>query len=138
MTDYFNTKLTDGELHGVSALGLAHVGDAVYELMVRTWLCAHGTVTAKRLHKETVRFVSAAAQAAAAGRIAEELNAGEQAVFKRGRNSHVNSVPRGATYEQYHAATGFETLIGYLYLKGDIGRLNELFGIIIESADKAE
>ena len=137
MIDYLNTRLNVEELHGISALGLAHVGDAVYELMVRAWLCAHGTVTAKRLHKATVQYVSAAAQAAAAAGLAPELTSEEQAVFKRGRNSHVNSVPRGATYEQYHLATGLETLIGYLYLKGETARLNELFGLII-NAEKAE
>ena len=131
MTDYLNAKLSSGELHAMSTLGLAHIGDAVFELMVRTWLCTHGRVTAKRLHKETVAFVSAKAQSAALETMRQNLTEEELAVFKRGRNAHVNSVPRGSTYEEYHNATGFETLVGYLYLSGAAERLNELFEMIV-------
>ena len=112
--------------------GLAHIGDAVFELMVRTWLCTNGTSKAKNLHNRAVTFVSAKAQASAADKILPELDEGEAAVYKRGRNTHVNSVPKGSTHEEYHAATGVEALFGYLYLNGKINRLNELFAMIIE------
>ena len=121
------------ELQAISVLGLAHVGDAVFELMVRTWLCIGGASTAKRLHSGAVGLVSAEAQAEAAGRLLPHLCDGELAVYKRGRNAHVNSVPRGSTFEEYHAATGLEALFGHLYLAGQMERLDELFTIIVES-----
>ena len=112
--------------------GMAHLGDAVYELMVRTWLSTSGTSTAKNLHNKTITFVSAKAQAAAADRILSVLDEEEAAVYKRGRNTHLSSIPKGSTHEEYHAATAVETLFGYLYLSGETDRLNELFGLIIE------
>jgi len=99
--------------------------------MIRTWLCVEGTSTAKRLHDQAVTFVSAKAQAAAADIILPKLNEEEAAVYKRGRNSHVNSIPKASTHEEYHAATGLEALFGYLYLQGRTDRLNELFELII-------
>ena len=120
-----------GALHGMSVLGLAHIGDAVFELMVRTWLCMQGSLTAKKLHGESVAFVSAKAQAAAMVRILPVLSDAERSVYKRGRNAHVNSVPRGSTHEEYHAATGLEALFGYLYLSGETKRLDELFEIVL-------
>ena len=112
--------------------GLAHVGDAVFELMVRTWLCENGTSKAKNLHNKAVSYVSARAQAVAAERILHMLNEEEAAVYKRGRNAHVtSSVPKGSTHEEYHAATGLEALFGYLYLSGKSERLNELFQAVI-------
>lgn len=132
MTDYLSKSLTDVQLQGMSALALAHVGDAVYDLLVRTWLCAGGSKTSKGIHSETVKNVCAKAQAAALLRIADKLSDSETAVFKRGRNAKVNSVPKNAAVSEYHAATGLETLFGYLYLKGETERINELFGLIVE------
>jgi len=118
--------MKDG-LGRISSLGLAHVGDAVFELMVRTRLCDLGASTARKLHGEAVTYVSAKAQAAAASRILPALREEELAVFKRGRNAHPGSTPKGSTLEEYHAATGLEALFGYLYLSGSTERLNELF-----------
>jgi len=132
MKNYFKPEKSV-DLHGMSVLGLAHVGDAVFELMVRTWLCTKGTSTAKRLHGETVSYVSAKAQAAFAQKIVPQLNEEEHAVYKRGRNAHANNVPKGTTFEEYHCATGLETLFGYLYLSGKEERLGELFETIIEN-----
>ncbi|MCL2401433.1 MAG: ribonuclease III [Oscillospiraceae bacterium] len=132
MNDYLHPHLSSGEIAAMSSLGLAHVGDAVFELMVRTWLTTRGTVTAKRLHSRTVAFVSAKAQARSAGKVLPCLDEEEFSVFKRGRNAHVNSVPRGSTYEEYHTATGIETLFGYLYLSGRTDRLQTLFEMIVE------
>ena len=111
---------------------MAHVGDAVFELMIRTWLCTTGTSTARKLHDRSVTFVSAKAQAAAVDRLLPELDEEETSVYKRGRNLHMKNIPKGSTNEQYHAATGIESLFGYLYLKGRTERLNELFCIVIE------
>ena len=131
MPDYLKPVL-DKELDTISALGLAHVGDAVFELMVRTWLCTRGISSAKHLHDGTVEIVSAKAQASAAKRLLPKLSTEEIAIYKRGRNAHVNSVPQASTLGEYHAATGIEALFGYLYLKGETQRLGELFKIVIE------
>ena len=121
-------------INEISVQGFAHIGDAVYELMVRTWLCTNGTSTAKNLHKKAVQFVSAKAQAVAAEAVLPNLDEDELAVYKRGRNTHLSSVPKGSTHEEYHAATGLEALFGYLYLSGETERLNKLFGIILASS----
>ena len=117
----------------MSVQAYAHVGDAVYELMVRTWLCEEGTSTARRLHDKAVTYVSAKAQAAALAVILPMLSDEETTIYKRGRNAHTNSIPKASTHEEYHSATGLETLFGYLYLHGKTKRLNELFAIIVES-----
>lgn len=131
LKNYLSVSMTEDDIRAISTLGLAHVGDGVYELMVRSWLCEAGRATAKGLHRAAVGFVSAGAQARAAERILPMLTQEERAVYRRGRNARVNSVPRGATLEAYHAATAVETLFGYLYLNGNTDRLNELFNIII-------
>ena len=127
MTDYFNISMPEGDIKGISSLGLAHLGDGVFELMVRSWLCIHGKATSKGLHKAAVSYVAAGAQAEAVRKILPGLTEEEYAVYKRGRNAHVNSVPNRATLEEYHMATGLEALFGFLYLKGETRRLNELF-----------
>jgi len=132
LTDYFNIKLGEDEIRNISSLGLAHLGDAVFELMVRTWLCEHGKETSKGLHRAAVSRVAAPAQAKAMQRLFSILTAEETAVFKRGRNARVNSVPAHSTLEEYHEATGMEALFGYLYLKGRTDRLNELFAAAME------
>ncbi|MCL2841939.1 MAG: ribonuclease III [Oscillospiraceae bacterium] len=131
MTDYFQMTMTDSEISTISNLGLAHLGDGVYELLIRAWLCKQGKATAKGLHKAAVGYVSAPAQAEAAGRLLPHLTEGEQAVYRRGRNARVNTTPQSASLEEYHAATGLEALFGCLYLKGETRRINELFGIIM-------
>lgn len=132
MKDFFHIQMTDDELSTISVLGLAHIGDAVYELLTRTMLCSHGKCTSKTLHRDTVKRVCAPSQARSSERIHDILTVEEQAVFKRGRNAKVNSVPKSASMSDYHAATGLEALFGYLYLKGHIERINELFEIISE------
>lgn len=132
MTDYLSVSLTDAELNKMSALGLAHVGDGVYELLVRTWVCTNGRLTSGGLHKNTVARVCASAQAAAAAKLTDILTDEERAVFRRGRNAKVNSVPRHAELSDYHAATGLEALFGWLWLKGRRDRINTLFAIITE------
>jgi ribonuclease-3 family protein len=132
MSDYMNVRLDSKELSAMSTLGLAHIGDAVFELMVRTWIITRGVLTARRLHRATVRYVSATAQSAAMRRLQPILTKEEREIYIRGRNARVNTVPRGATYGEYHAATGFEALFGYLYLQGEIGRLNALFDVVVD------
>lgn len=132
MTDYFSAKLNENDIKQISNLGLAHIGDAVYELLVRTRLCLHGGVSNKKMHQATVARVSAVAQAKAVEKILPHLTETELEVYRRGRNAKVNSVPNRATLEQYHAATGLEALFGFIYLSGDHERINTLFALIMD------
>lgn len=133
MSDYLNIKMPEEQIRAVSSLGLAHMGDCVYELMVRSWIVCHGRLTSAGLHHDKVKYVSAPAQAGAVERIQDMLSDEERAVYRRGRNAHVNSVPKNADRGQYHAATGLESLFGWLYLRGEHERLNELFEKIMEN-----
>ena len=130
--DYFHINMDREDLLKLSSLGLAHLGDGVFEVMVRAWLCLHGAAKVKDLHRATVRYVSAPAQAAAMERLLPLLTEEEAGVYRRGRNTAPHSVPKSATRAQYQAATGLETLFGWLYLQGRTGRLNELFSALME------
>ena len=132
MTDYFSPQLSEDEVRGISSIGLAHIGDGVYELLVRTWLCAHGRATGKGLHRATIELVCAPKQAALSEKILPLLTEEEQAVFRRGRNAHVHSIPQHASRAQYQQATALEALFGWLYLSGQRGRVNELFNVMME------
>ena len=132
MTDYFHLDAAPDHIRAISNLGLAHLGDAVFEVMVRSWLCLHGKATNKGLHKATVGYVAASAQAARAERITPLLTQEEADVFRRGRNTSPHSVPHSASRAEYQAATGLEALFGWLYLQGRTERLNELFARIME------
>ena len=125
------------DVNKISMLGLAHVGDAVYELLYRSKLCTDGHTAVAEMHRMTVAFVRAEAQAEAAAKLLPVLTPDETSVFKRGRNAKVNSVPHNADIGQYHAATGLEALFGWLYLLGRTERINELFNIITGGADDA-
>ena len=124
----------------MNGLALAFVGDGIYELMVRTMLTSGVERNVNDLHKECVRLVNAAYQADAMDRLMPILTEEEITFYKRGRNAKSAHTPKNKTQAQYHKATGFESLFGYLYLKGDVDRLQELFTIIIqtESGDKSE
>ena len=135
MSNYFHMEMTTGEIATISNLGLAHLGDAVYELMVRTWLIKSGKATANGLHRAAVNYVSARAQAKAAASLLPHLTKDEQAVYRRGRNTHVKAVPQNATLEEYHAATGLEALFGHLYLKGETARISALFALTVGGQD---
>lgn len=130
--NYFEPHLTPDELRAISAIGLAHMGDAVYETLVRTWLCVHGKATGKELHRATIALVCAQKQAELAQRVLPQLTEEEMAVYKRGRNANVHAMPRSATPAQYHAATGLECLMGWLYLRGDKERAEQLFHAMME------
>jgi ribonuclease-3 family protein len=118
------------KLRGLSTLALAHVGDGVFELMVRARLCLSGRVTAARLHRETVSHVRAETQAGYARQLLERLTLEERAVFIRGRNAATHSQPKGATRAEYRLATALEALWGHLYLSGQTDRLRELFELL--------
>lgn len=137
MNDYFNITLNEDEIRGISSIGLAHLGDAVYELLVRTWLCAHGKATGKGLHRAAVELVRAQAQAERGERVLPLLRSEELAVYKRGRNAHVHTIPHNASRSEYLKATALECLFGWLYLRGERERINRLFAAMMEEDDHA-
>lgn len=132
MTDYFHLSIDRDTLLSMSTLGLAHLGDGVYEVMVRSWLVLHGKAKAKDLHRATVNYVAAPAQAEQFEKIQPLLTEEETDVFRRGRNTAPHSVPKAASRAQYQTATGLEALFGWLYLQGRTQRLNELFSAMME------
>ena len=131
MTDYFHLQIQRDALLSLSSLGLAHLGDSVFEVMVRSWLILHGKAKAKDLHRATVQYVAAPAQARLLQRILPLLSQEEEDVFRRGRNTAPHSVPKAASRGDYQAATGLEDLFGWLYLQGRTDRLNELFSAMM-------
>lgn len=118
------------DLHTVSPLNLAFVGDAVYEIMVRERLVCLANRPNKELHQLAVKQVRAEAQAAALDKIFPLLTEQESAIYRRGRNAHT-----ARSGGDYHKATGFEALFGYLYLSGQTERLQELFAITLENIE---
>ena len=137
MNDYFDIHLQDDQIRAISSIGLAHLGDAVYELLVRAWLCAHGRATGKGLHRSAVELVKAPAQAARAEKILPILTEAELAVYKRGRNAHVHTIPHSASRADYLKATALECLLGWLYLQGKRERINQLFAAMMEEEEYA-
>lgn len=131
MENFFQMNFTTAQVNAISNLGLAHVGDGVYELMCRTYLCCQGDRTVLKLHKDTVQLVKAPTQAAFADKLKPHLTEEEFAYFRRGKNTHTHAAPKSATPQEYAKATGLETLFGALYLLGRVDRLNELFHIIM-------
>ena len=132
MYDYFSAKLNEDEIRAISSIGLAHLGDAVYELLVRTYLCVHGKATGKGLHRATIALVCAQSQSRFADLLLPSLTEEETAVFKRGRNANVHTIPHSADRVEYQKATGLEALFGYLYLQNRHERINELFDLMME------
>ena len=125
-------NLSKQDIDAMSNLGLAHMGDCVYEILCRAYLCAKGEKTVDRLHKDTIRMVKATTQARFAEKMLPLLTETEQAYYRRGKNAHVHAVPKSATPAEYAKATGLEALFGYLYLSGQKDRANELFHLVME------
>ena len=132
MENYFQMDMDSRSIAAISNLGLAHIGDGVFELLCRAYLCAKGGKNVGNLHRDTVALVKAPTQAAFADKLLPHLTQEESAYYRRGKNSHVHAVPKGATPAEYAKATGLEALFGALYLSGQTSRLNELFHIIID------
>jgi ribonuclease-3 family protein len=127
----FEMKMPKADIDAISNLGLAHMGDCVYEILCRAYLCARGGKTVDRLHRETIRMVKATYQAKFAEKMLPLLTEEELAYYRRGKNSHVHAVPKSATPAEYAKATGVETLFGYLFLSGQKDRANEIFNLVI-------
>ena len=132
MENYFKMNMTKQEVDAISNLGLAHMGDCVFEILCRSYLCAKGGKTVDKLHRDTIHMVKATSQAKFVEKLLPLLTEEELAFYRRGKNSHVHAVPKSATPAEYAKATGLEALFGALYLMGRTERLNELFQEVIE------
>lgn len=119
----------------LSPLTLAFVGDTVYELFVRESLATEANRPAGKLHEEKVSLVNASAQAKAFALIEKDLTDREKEFFKRGRNAHTRHTPKNKSSGDYHIATGFEALLGWLYLSGNRKRIAELLGKVLEERE---
>lgn len=122
--DTFHLKNLDPKSY--SPLGLAYIGDGIYEIIVRTIVLSDGNMSVNKYHKKSSAMVKASAQAEFYKNIEEHLSDSEMAVFKRGRNAKSGSVAKNANVIDYRVATGVEALFGYLYLDGQGERLLEL------------
>ena len=120
------------EIDAISNIGLAHMGDCVYEILVRAHLCAQGRKTVERLHKETIQMVKATFQAKFVDKMLPILTEEELTYYRRGKNAHPHGVPKSATPAEYAKATGLEALFGYLFLSGQKERANEIFQIVMK------
>lgn len=133
MTNYFQMNFTPARVNEISSLGLAHMGDGVFELLCRSYLCAHGDHTVRRLHTDAVELVNAPAQAKFAARLLPLLTEEELSYYRRGKNAHTHAAPKAATRQEYASATGVEVLFGALFLLGRTDRLGELFAKTMEA-----
>lgn len=124
-----------GDINSYSPLALAYVGDAVYELYIRTLLLSRGNAPVHKLHRQSVAFVKAKAQSDIVHKLMERLDSVEQDVVRRGRNAKSGTIPKNADVADYKYATGFETLLGYLYIKQDFARLLEVMRISVEQSE---
>lgn len=126
------------DIREIPTSALAYVGDAVYELFVRTRIVAQNGGQSGVLHRKSVKYVSAPAQAKAIRVLHDELSEEEQNIFRRGKNGHQGSMAKNASPADYKYATGLETLIGYLYIDGREERLNELLHRIMQILDETK
>lgn len=131
--ELYGKKMSVDEAKRLNPLVLAFIGDAVYELVVRTFLMSVNTeLSAHKLHVKAISFVKAQAQSEAIKGIMDELTEEESSIYKRGRNTKSATVPKNADVQEYRTATGFEALIGFLYITEQNERLSELLRKIVK------
>ena len=131
MENYFEMNMTRAQVDAISNLGLAHMGDCVYEILVRAYLCSRGNRTVAQLHRETINMVKATYQAKFVDKMLPHLTEDELTHYRRGKNAHPHAVPKSATPAEYAKATGLEALFGWLFLTGQKERANEIFDIVM-------
>ena len=132
MENYFHLQMDQKQVGAISNLGLAHMGDCVFEILCRGYLCARGGKNVGNLHRDTINMVKAQSQAKFVDKLLPLLTEEELAYYRRGKNAHVHAVPKSCTPAEYAKATGLEALFGALYLAGRTERLNELFKAVME------
>lgn len=126
-----NIGLSKEDILMLSPLQLAYIGDAVFELLVRTHLLERG-LNVNELHREATKYVKAKSQSEIIHGISHILHEDEISYVKRGRNAKSNTAPKNANITDYRYATGLECLFGYLYLNGKDSRIEEIFKEIIK------
>ena len=129
-------RLKEADPASYSPLVLAYLGDAVYELAIRTLVVNEGNRQVNKMHKESASLVKAGTQMEFLLAIEDELTEEEKSVYRRGRNAKSVTIAKHATMKEYRMATGFEALIGYLYLQGRLERLAELLGLGLDRLGK--
>lgn len=131
-------QIKDADLRSYSPLTLAYIGDAIYDLVIRTLVVKKGNCAPNKLHKKTSGLVKASTQAAMIEKLLPILTEEEQQVYKRGRNAKSYTMAKNAPMLDYRKATGFEALMGYLYLQEDTKRLIDLIkmGLTEEEDDE--
>ena len=141
MIDDFFRKISSelpvkpGDLSTYSPLALAYVGDAVFDLYIRTLILSRGNAPVHKLHKQSVAFVKAKAQSDIIHKLLDRLEPDEQDAVRRGRNAKSGTVPKNTDIADYKYATGFETLLGYLYIRQDFDRLMEVLRLSTEQSE---
>lgn len=124
------------KVNEIDSKALAYVGDAIYELYIREYIVNNSREQVSKLHRKTVKYVSAKAQAKIIENIMEELTEKEVDIFKRGRNAVANTIPKNTDVVTYKIATGFESLVGYLYMAKENDRLQYLIEKSIEIIER--
>ncbi|WP_446898028.1 Mini-ribonuclease 3 [Clostridium sp. LBM24168] len=128
----FNDTFTENEVKNLNPLVLAFIGDSVYEVFIRSYLVVKNRdMSVHKLHVKAIKFVKAHSQSEIIKQLFNELSDEELYFFKRGRNAKSGTIPKNADVQEYRFATGFETLVGYLYLTKKMDRLRYLLDIII-------
>ena len=137
INEYINSEfgITSNDIRTYSALTLAYIGDAVYDLIVRSVLVNRGNTQVNKLHKRASAIVKAPAQALLAAAVMDDLTDEEKDIFRKGRNSKPHTKAKNASTMEYLEATGLEAVIGFLYLKGDMDRAMELIKLGFERTD---
>ena len=134
LNDYINEKfdITSKDIRTYSPLTLAYIGDAIYDLVIRSVLVNRGNTAVNNLHKKASAIVKAPSQAAIAAAIMEDLTDEEKDIYRRGRNSKPHTKAKNASTMEYLEATGLEAVVGFLYLKGDMDRALDLIRLGLE------
>ncbi len=135
MENYFKMNFDKAQIDAISNLGLAHMGDCVWEILTRARLCSMGKKTVGNLHKLTISMVNAPYQAKFADKLLPHLTQEELSYYRRGKNAHVHAVPKASTPQEYAKATGLEALFGAMYLSGQTDRINALYQTVMAEMD---
>ena len=126
-------QMEEVDIHTYSPLTLAYIGDCIYDLIIRSLVVNHGNKRVNKLHRETSTLVQASTQSLMMRAMQEQLTEEEHAVYKRGRNAKSVSPAKNQSITDYRRATGFEALLGYLYLKKEWKRMLDLVKIGLDS-----
>ena len=123
------------DLQTISGGSLAYIGDSVYDLYIRTYLASKSNEKSRKLHKKAISYVSAKAQSKIIDKIFEVLTDDEKAVYKRGRNTNIVT-NKHVDIIEYKKATGFEALVGYMYISGNVKRIEQIIKLAIECVEE--